>query len=59
MNENNKICDLCGLDVDVSGFQLKTIEGEKVFCCEGCKGIYQMLNESLILDEEHQNDQSL
>lgn len=47
----NKICDLCGLEVEVSGFQLKTMEGEKTFCCEGCKGIYTLLNEDQILAE--------
>ncbi len=45
------ICDLCGLDVDVSNFKVKTVEGEKVFCCEGCKGIYSLLNEEQILPD--------
>lgn len=51
MSENKKQCDLCGLDVEVEGFELKTTEGDKEFCCEGCKGIYLMLHEELVLPE--------
>ncbi len=51
MSENTKECDLCGLAVEVEGFELNTQEGEKRFCCEGCKGIYQMLHEDQILPE--------
>ena len=52
MSENKKTCDLCNLTVEVSGFTLKLKTGEeKVFCCEGCKGIYQMLHESEVLPE--------
>jgi hypothetical protein len=47
--KDNKACDLCGLTVEVKGFELRTIEGDKAFCCEGCKGIYQMLHEDIIL----------
>jgi len=50
MSKEKKACDLCGLTVEVSGFTLKLKNGEqKDFCCEGCKGIYQMLNEDQIL----------
>jgi hypothetical protein len=49
MSENKQMCDLCGLPVEVSGFVLKTQAGDKRFCCEGCKGIYQMLHEENIL----------
>lgn len=49
MVEEKKVCDLCGLMVEVTGFDLETVEGPKAFCCEGCKGIYQMLHESEIL----------
>ena len=45
MSEVKKVCDLCGLPIKISGFTLKTTVGEKVFCCEGCKAIYQLLNE--------------
>jgi hypothetical protein len=47
----NKQCDLCGLDVEVEGFELKTTEGDKRFCCEGCKGIYQMLHDEQVISE--------
>ncbi|GAB4266676.1 MAG: hypothetical protein Kow0065_17460 [Methylomicrobium sp.] len=51
MNETKKTCDLCGLTVETPGFNLKTVEGDKSFCCEGCKGIYQMLHEDQILPD--------
>jgi hypothetical protein len=51
MTDNKKVCDLCGLPVEVAGFTLKTKEGDKDFCCEGCKGIYQLLNEDQTLSE--------
>ncbi len=51
MNDKKEICDLCGLAVEVEGFKLKTKEGEKKFCCEGCKGIFQMLHEDQVLSE--------
>jgi hypothetical protein len=47
--DSKKICDLCGLPVVRSSFTLKTKEGEKEFCCEGCKGIYQLLNDDKLL----------
>lgn len=37
-------CDLCNLPVEVSGFELMTVTGLKRFCCEGCEGVYKMLN---------------
>ncbi|QWF70762.1 heavy metal translocating P-type ATPase metal-binding domain-containing protein [Methylomonas paludis] len=49
MSDDNKECDLCGLAVEVEGFELKTTEGDKYFCCEGCKGIYLMLHEEQII----------
>lgn len=51
MSEIEDLCDLCGLPVEVSGFILNTKEGEKQFCCEGCKGIYGMLQEEDYLVE--------
>ncbi len=44
MSEKKETCDLCGLAVEVDSFKLVTAEGEKKFCCEGCKGIFQMLH---------------
>ncbi|OQW68495.1 MAG: metal-binding protein [Proteobacteria bacterium ST_bin11] len=55
MDENKKSCDLCGLAVEVEGFKLKTVEGERRFCCEGCKGIYQMLHEAQVLPDDTDN----
>ncbi|MEQ1635630.1 MAG: heavy metal translocating P-type ATPase metal-binding domain-containing protein [Methylococcales bacterium] len=52
MGDDKKNCDLCGLTVEVSGFDLKTKQGSQHFCCEGCKGIYQLLHEDEILDDE-------
>jgi hypothetical protein len=38
-------CDLCSLPVGVKPFTLVTPERTFAFCCEGCKGIYQMLHQ--------------
>ena len=51
MTDTKKVCDLCGLAVETPGFTLKTKGGDKAFCCEGCKGIYQLLNEDQLLPE--------
>ncbi|HBA65161.1 MAG: metal-binding protein [Gammaproteobacteria bacterium HGW-Gammaproteobacteria-10] len=56
MNDTKKACDLCGLTVETPGFTLKTKEGDKDFCCEGCKGIYQMLHEDQILPESEKSE---
>jgi len=39
---DHKLCDLCGLPVKVTGFELETKEGRKIFCCLGCKAIYTL-----------------
>jgi len=44
MSEAVYYCDLCHLPVEVTGFTVKSPQGEKRFCCEGCKGIYLMLH---------------
>jgi hypothetical protein len=44
-------CDLCSLFVEIEGFSVLTTEGVKKFCCEGCKSIYRMLHEELILPD--------
>jgi hypothetical protein len=41
----NGSCDLCGLDIDGPEFNIKTHDRLLRFCCEGCLGIYRMLNE--------------
>jgi hypothetical protein len=38
-------CDLCTLPVGSQPFLLLTVQKSFVFCCEGCKGIYQMLHD--------------
>ncbi len=38
-------CDLCSLPVGIKPFTLATPEKTLAFCCEGCKGIYQMLHQ--------------
>jgi hypothetical protein len=38
-------CDLCSLPVGIKPFTLATPEKTFRFCCEGCKGIYQMLHQ--------------
>ena len=38
-------CDLCSLPVGNRPFTLATPERTFAFCCEGCKGIYQMLHQ--------------
>ncbi|MGI9211860.1 MAG: heavy metal translocating P-type ATPase metal-binding domain-containing protein [Methylococcaceae bacterium] len=44
MSEAVYYCDLCHLPVEVTGFTIQSSQGEKRFCCEGCKGIYLMLH---------------
>lgn len=51
MSDEGKACDLCGLQVEIDGFTLITTEGSKIFCCEGCQGIYQMLHEDQLVTE--------
>ncbi|MFI3137569.1 MAG: heavy metal translocating P-type ATPase metal-binding domain-containing protein [Methylococcaceae bacterium] len=50
MSDDKQSCDLCGLTIELLGFDLKTKQGDVHFCCEGCKGIYQMLNEDDVID---------
>ena len=42
---DSQACDLCGLDVGVKPFYLNTPENRYQFCCEGCRGIYEMLHD--------------
>ncbi len=56
MKDIKKTCDLCGLEIEIPDFKLQTKEGDKQFCCEGCQGIYQMLNEDQILNEVDKSD---
>ncbi|GAB1394140.1 hypothetical protein MASR1M60_23040 [Rhodocyclaceae bacterium] len=40
-----KPCDLCSLDCGNKPFDLVTPEKTLQFCCEGCRGIYEMLHD--------------
>jgi len=40
-----KPCDLCALDCGNRPFELVTPEKTLQFCCEGCRGIYEMLHD--------------
>ena len=44
MNDN-RACDLCGLDIGVKPFVLNSGKRQYRFCCEGCRGIYEMLHD--------------
>lgn len=52
----NRACDLCSLDVGIKPFVLNTSEKQYQFCCEGCRGIYEMLHD--IKETPVQNDQN-
>ncbi|MBW7901416.1 MAG: heavy metal translocating P-type ATPase metal-binding domain-containing protein [Rhodocyclaceae bacterium] len=39
------ICDLCGLEIGARVWTVRRAGEERRFCCEGCKGIWQMLND--------------
>ena len=52
----NRACDLCSLDVGIKPFVLNTPEKQYQFCCEGCRGIYEMLHD--IKETPVQNDQN-
>jgi hypothetical protein len=47
--EQDGVCDLCGLPVEVVEYELLTRSGTRHFCCEGCFGIFKMLHEDEIL----------
>lgn len=45
MSQNITKCDLCGLAVEIDGFNVETTDGSKlVFCCAGCLSVYRLLN---------------
>lgn len=52
MSKSSGICDLCGLPVEGKPFELRTPGGVLQFCCDGCRGIYRLLNEVEELPEE-------
>lgn len=48
-------CNLCALEVGPHPHLLHTREKDFVFCCEGCVGIYKMLNDVDEIDAEEKN----
>lgn len=44
-------CELCQQAVLLDDFVLATQQGEKYFCCEGCKSIFQLLNAELLISD--------
>jgi len=53
---DSQACELCGLDIGAKPFVLNTPERQCRFCCEGCRGIYEMLHD--ITETPVQNDQN-
>lgn len=53
----NRACDLCSLDVGVKPFVLNTREKQYQFCCEGCRGIYEMLHDIQETPVQNKQDQ--
>ena len=51
MTKEQRSCDLCGLPVEVPGFEEQTKDGVKHFCCDGCQGIFRLLHEDEIVEE--------
>ena len=45
MAANDERCVLCGLDVGNRPCLLQTTDGCLKFCCDGCLGIYRLLND--------------
>ncbi|MBK7417322.1 MAG: metal-binding protein [Dechloromonas sp.] len=50
-------CDLCGLDVGIKPFVLNAPEKQFQFCCEGCRGIYEMLHDIKEMPAQNGNNQ--
>jgi hypothetical protein len=48
-------CDLCGLDVGIKPFVLNAPEKQYQFCCEGCRGIYEMLHDIKEIPAQNSN----
>ena len=40
-----RACDLCGLDIGAKPFLLNAADKQYQFCCEGCRGLYEMLHD--------------
>lgn len=45
MKESQDYCALCGLPVEIQGFDLESEQGLQKFCCAGCQCMYQLIND--------------
>jgi hypothetical protein len=54
---DSKACDLCGLDAGIKPFVLNAPEKQYQFCCEGCRGIYEMLHDIKEIPAQNGNNQ--
>ena len=43
--EAKEPCVLCGLDIEGRPYEIKTANTVLHFCCDGCEGIYRLLND--------------
>ncbi|RLA21122.1 MAG: metal-binding protein [Gammaproteobacteria bacterium] len=50
MSDKETICALCGLIVEIDGFNVQTTDGFMQFCCAGCLSVYRLLNGDKILE---------
>lgn len=48
----NEVCDICSLEVKDERYKIQTKDKTWRFCCEGCEGIWRMLNEDEIKGED-------
>ena len=55
MSDQKDTCNLCGLSLETVIFELKTSKGNKIFCCEGCKEVFQMLNKEQVFSHSEDN----
>lgn len=52
-----KTCALCGLDIGLTPYVLNAANQKYLFCCEGCRGIYEMLHDIKPAEEQNNPDQ--
>lgn len=45
MPEPKETCDLCGLDIEGRPYWLNVAPAPLKFCCDGCRGVYKLLND--------------
>jgi hypothetical protein len=43
MENQPELCEQCGKEIELLGFDLSLEKGIKHFCCEGCLSIYQLV----------------